>query len=465
MSSDASLVIAPRAILARIERLPASRSLFKLIVLIAIGGWFEFYELFMPGAVSLGLVHDGIFTVKATGLFDFHSFPSFLASFFAGMFVSTILFSRLSDLLGRRTIFIWSMAVYSLFNVLIVFSSSPGWIDLFRFFAGVGVGIQLINNDSFMAEITPRYLRGRYMALAVAIILTAVPVSAFLGMLLVPYAPFGVSGWRWVVLVGALGGVLVWLVQRRLPESPRWLESHGRISEADQALHKIEAEIETEVGSLPPPSADISEAPAAHGNWWEMFRGRYLVRTVALSIFQFCQTIAVFGFTSWVPIILVERGYNIVHSLQYTFLILLLTPIGGLLGGYFAERFERKWQLVLTAVGIGVFGFSFALSTHIVLIVASGVLVTLCNNWLISVFHPYAAELFPTRIRALAVGFSFSWSRVSAIFVGYWVSAILVSVGQVGVFVMIGTAMLLIVFTIGIFGPRTNGKRLEEISP
>ena len=84
-----------------------------------------------------------------------------------------------------------------------------------------------------------------------------------------------------------------------------------------------------------------------------MFQGRYLARTTALSIFQFCQTIAVYGFTSWVPIILVERGYNVVHSLQYTFLILLLTPIGGLLGAYFAERFERKWQLVLTAIGIG----------------------------------------------------------------------------------------------------------------
>jgi putative MFS transporter len=92
-------------------------------------------------------------------------------------------------------------------------------------------------------------------------------------------------------------------------------------------------------------------------------------------------------------------------------------------------------------------------------------LVTLGNNWLISVFHPYAAELFPTRIRALALGFSFSWSRVSAIFVGYWVSAILVSGGHVGVFIMIGVAMLLIVLSIGIFGPRTNGRALEEVSP
>jgi putative MFS transporter len=453
------------AIVARIERLPPCRSLLKLVVLIAIGGWFEFYELFMPGAISLGLVRDKIFAIKATGLLDLQSFPSFLAAFFLGMFISTIGFSRLSDLFGRRKIYIWSMAFYSFFNLLIAVSSAPEWIDLFRLFAGLGVGIQLINNDSFLAEITPRHLRGRYMAFAVALILAAVPVSAFLGMLLVPYAPLGVSGWRWVVIVGALGGVLVWFVQRRLPESPRWLEAHGRYAEADRALRRIETRVEAEVGPLPPPPRGIAEAPAGQGKWWEMFTGRYLTRTVALSIFQFCQTIAVFGFTSWVPIILVERGYSVVHSLQYTFAILLLTPMGGLLGAYFAERFERKWQLVTTAIGIAVFGFVFALSSNIMVIIASGMLVTLSNNWLISVFHPYAAELFPTRIRALAIGFSFSWSRVSAIFVGYWVSAILASGGQIGVFIMIGVAMLLIVLSIGIFGPRTNGRALEEVSP
>jgi MFS transporter, putative metabolite:H+ symporter len=453
------------AIVARIERLPPSRSLLRLVILISFGGWFEFYELFMPGAISLGLVRDRIFTVHATGIFDFHSFPSFLASFFAGMFVSTMFFSRISDLLGRRVVFVWSMAMYSLFNLLIAVSSAPGWIDVLRFLAGLGVGTQLINNDSFLAEITPRYLRGRYMATALALILTAVPISAFFGMLLVPHAPLGVSGWRWVVVIGGLGGVFVWLIQKGLPESPRWLEAHGRLAEADEALRGIEARIAAETGPLPAPASGVAEAPVARGRWWEMFTGRYAVRTIALSVFQFCQTIGVFGFTSWVPIILVQRGYNVVHSLQYTFMILLLTPVGGLLGAYFAERFERKWQLVLTALGIGVFGFAFALTPTTGLIVAFGVVVALCNNWLIAVFHPYAAELFPTRFRAIALGFSFSWSRVSAILVGYWVAALLASVGQVGVFVMIGGAMLLIILSIGIFGPRTNGRHLEEVSP
>jgi putative MFS transporter len=125
MSANAGVAVRPPIILARIERLPASRSLLKLVILIGIGGWFEFYELFMPGAISLGLAHDHIYTVHAAGLFDLGSFPSFLASFFLGMFISTIAVSRLSDLLGRRMIFIWSMAFYSLFNFLIAMSHDP----------------------------------------------------------------------------------------------------------------------------------------------------------------------------------------------------------------------------------------------------------------------------------------------------------------------------------------------------
>ncbi len=453
------------AIIARIERLPGCGALRRTVLLIAIGGWFEFYELFMPAGIAPGLLHDGVYTLKASGLFDLNSFPSFLAAFFLGMFLSTLLFARLSDLLGRRFIFIWAMVVYSACNVLIAISSSPGWIDLLRLGAGMGVGTQLINNDSFLAELLPGRLRGRYMAFAMAFILTATPISVLIGTLFTPYAPLGISGWRWVVLIGALGGLGVWFIQRGVPESPRWLEGQGRLAEADAAMRRIELAVEAECGPLPSPSPAVTEPAALRGRWSELLTSRYLPRTFAMSVFQFCQTISVFGFTSWVPVILVSRGYTVVHSLAYTTIIVLSAPLGGVLGMVFAERFERKWQLVLTALGIGAFGFGFAFAPSLPLILGSGVLMTLCNNWLIALFHPYAAELFPTRIRAQAIGFTFCWSRVSAIFVGYWVAAILAAGGEVGVFVMISVAMLCIVLSVGILGPPTNGRRLEELSP
>lgn len=455
-------------IMARIDRLPPSRYLFKLVARIATGGWFEFYELFMPGFISLGLVNAGIYSLSPGSMFDPHLFASFLASFFFGMFLSAALFSFISDRLGRRAIFIQSMLVYSLAQLAIAVLSDPAAIDLARFIAGIAVGMQLINNDSYITELTPRATRGRYMSGAYVFVLSAIPVAALLAAILVPRTPFGIEGWRIVVAVGAVGGILVLWIQRGLPESPRWLESRGRVTEADDQLSKIESHITAELGRplpLPPPSAEITEATKNVGRWSEMFSSFYLPRTIVVSLFQFSQTIAVFGFTSFVPILLVKQGFTVIHSLYYTVMIVLLAPVGAACASYFAERIERKWQLVGSAVVIAAAGTLFANASTVSVVVASGAIISLANNWLIAIFHPYAAELFPTRIRARAIGFTFSWSRISSIFVGYWVASLLAAFGTRGVFTMIAIAMLAIVIGIGCFGPRTNGKSLEDLSP
>ena len=463
---NASTQTSRHTILARIDRLPPSRHLMGLIARIASGGWFEFYELYMPGFISLGLVKSKIYTLSPGSMLDPHLFASFLASFFFGMFVAAIGFSFVSDRLGRRGIFVKSMIVYSIAQLSIVFLSNPAVIDLARFIAGLAVGMQLINNDSYMSELTPRATRGRYMTMAYVFILTALPVSAFLAAVLVPVSPFGIDGWRIVVLIGAASGLVVLLVQHGLPESPRWLEAHGRFAEADAIVSNIEAHVIAEHGkALPSPSLEVQDLKSATGRWTEMFSRFYLPRTIVISVFQFCQTIAVFGFTAFVPVLLIKQGFTIIHSLYYTALIVLMAPVGGACGSYFSERIERKWQLVGSALLIGASGTVFANAHSALVIMISGALIALGNNWLIVIFHPYAAELFPTRIRARAVGFTFSWSRVSSICVGYWVAILLAKFGTHGVFAMIGVAMFAIVVSIGVFGPPTNGRSLEVLSP
>jgi putative MFS transporter len=465
--NDLGLAPSSRAsVVARIDRLPPSRYLAGFVGRIAAGGWFEFYEFFMPGFILLGLTRSGVFTLENKGLLDYHSFASFMASFFVGMLISTTLFGFVSDRLGRRPIFVWSMVVYSLAQFAVGVLSDPLVIDAMRFVGGLAVGMQLINNDSYIAEIVPRHLRGRYMALAYVFILTAVPVAAFIATVAVPYAPLSIAGWRIVVLAGALSGVAVWFAQRGLPESPRWLEMHGRSAEADSVISEIERRIVTEQGQMlrePDTAAPMQESRG--GAWHEMFGAFYLRRTVAISMFQFCQTIVVYGFTAFIPVLLVRQGFTVVHSLAYTFAIVLLTPVGGALGAFLAERIERKWQLVLSALLIAACSLVFAEAHQAVLIMLSGGLIAVGNNWMIAIFHPYAAELFPTRIRAQAIGLTFAWSRVSAIFVGYWATDLLDVYGPHGVFVMIGAALAGIIFAVGVLGPRTNGLSLEALSP
>ena len=94
-----------------------------------------------------------------------------------------------------------------------------------------------------------------------------------------------------------------------------------------------------------------------------------------------------------------------------------------------------------------------------------GVLITLASNWMSFAFHAYQAELYPTRIRARAVGFVYSWSRFSAIVTSFVIAFILRSSGTAGVFLFIAGSMLMVSVLIGGFGPRTSRRRLEDIAP
>ncbi|WP_133646855.1 MFS transporter [Paraburkholderia flava] len=451
---------------ARLDRLPPTRYFSGLVARIATGGWFEFYEMFMAAYIALGLIHSGLYRATTDGLFDVNGFASFLGAFFAGMFIGTVALGGITDRLGRRAVFTCAMLIYSVATFIAAFQNGPLAMDFWRFIAGIGIGVQLITVDTYISELTPHHTRGRYMAFSILVILTSVPVVAVLSYLLVPHVLFGLEGWRWVMIIGSAGAILIWVMRRGLPESPRWLESKGRHEEARAIVDAIEQRVIAETGKpLAPPAVHAAEPPAS-GNvsFGEMWKGQYFKRTVMLSCFNFFQTFGVYGFGSWVPVLLYTKGITLTHSLLYTMVIAFATPLGAVGAMYCAERFQRKWQLVGCAIVVAVAGTLFGFVREPVPILLFGCAVTIANNWLIGIFHTYQAELYPTRIRARAVGFVFSWSRVSSIFVGFWVAALLKHFGVPAVFVLISSAMFVIVVMVGAFGPRTNGIRLEELS-
>src|SRR6185437_12979137 len=109
-------------------------------------------------------------------------------------------------------------------------------------------------------------------------------------------------------------------------------------------------------------------------------------------------------------------------------------------------------------------GLLFSQQTTAAGVIVCGLLITLANNWLSFSFHAYQAELYPTRIRALAVGFVYSWSRFSTIFSGFLIAFFLGRYGTIGVFAFIAAAMVVVFVVIGVFGPATTRRRLEAIA-
>jgi putative MFS transporter len=135
-----------------------------------------------------------------------------------------------------------------------------------------------------------------------------------------------------------------------------------------------------------------------------------------------------------------------------------------LIGSLFADKIERKTQIIGGLGCMAALMGAFAVATSPVLLILIGIAFTLAANIMSYAYHGYQAELFPTRIRSRAVGFVYSWSRLAAAFAGLIIGALLAGGGVPAVAVFIGGAMLVGIGIIGFLGPSTNGLALEKLN-
>ena len=196
----------------------------------------------------------------------------------------------------------------------------------------------------------------------------------------------------------------------------------------------------------------------------EIWRAPYLPRTIMMIVFNLLQSIGYYGFASWVPTLLISQGIAVTTSLGYTFIIAIAAPFGPLLGLLFTDRVERKWIIVDAALAIVAAGLAFAQAHGAAAVIACGVALTLANNILSFAYHGYQPELFPTRIRAMAVGFVYSFSRLATVFSSFVIAFVLQAAGAPGVFLFIAGCMAIVALVIALFGPKTHNLPLEAIS-
>lgn len=453
------------AITSRMDRLPNTAHLWRLVLLISLGGFFEVYDLIFTGYIAPGMARSGVLATTTETFFGFQGIAGFIAATFAGLFVGTFFLGFLPDKYGRKAVFTYSLLWYCIGSAIMAFQSGGEGIVFWRFITGIGVGVEIVTIDSYITELVPQHMRGRAMAFNQAVMFAAAPVAAILSFWLVPIAPFGIDGWRWVVWLGCVGAIAVWFIRRAVPESPRWLALKGRADEADRVLKAIEAKVQAQYGKpLPAPVPAKVQARPATSSFRELWQPPYRSRMIMLLVFNFFQAIGYYGFANWVPTLLIGQGIEVTKSLLYSFIIAFALPIGPLLAMSIADKIQRKWLIVVPALCVVLFGILFGQMRDPLLLIVFGVLISLSGQIISASYHAYQSELFPTGVRCRANGFVYSASRAGAMLSGFLIAFLLRDFGVVGVFAGITGCMLVVVLSIGLFGPRTNGLSLEELS-
>ena len=362
-TDSTSSVTTQYSIASRIERLPLSKFHRRFIALISLGAWFDFYDIFMMAYIGAALQHSQMLTLE--------QFSHMIAAGFSGMFVGTIVFGMGSDYFGRRMSFVLMLLIYSFCTLFGAFAPNAWALIVWRGLAGVGIGAELVVIDTYVTEMLPSKARGRYVAITQLVGFTAIPVVAFLSKLLVP-THWLLEGWRWVMVIGGVGALFAWYIRRRLPESPRWCEARGQQQEAEAIMQEIEREVVQETGRpLDEPQA-VAVAHAEHMPIRELWQPAYRGRTLMLMVFHLLQTVGLYGFANWAPTFLLKQGKSLGQSLEYGFLIALVSPIGPLIAVLTAERLERKRLIVWLSLLMAASGLAFPLTSEPLAIVERG---------------------------------------------------------------------------------------------
>src|SRR5205085_5533953 len=143
----------PDEIAQRLEGLTASAAVWRLVILLSLGGWFEVYDLFFTGYIAPGLNRSGLLTTTTQAFFGFSGIGAFVAATFAGLFVGTFFLGFLADRFGRRFIFTWALLFYSAASLAMACPSTSEGVLLWRFIAGIGIGVEIVTIDAYITEL------------------------------------------------------------------------------------------------------------------------------------------------------------------------------------------------------------------------------------------------------------------------------------------------------------------------
>lgn len=379
------------------------------------------------------------------------------AASLVGIFFGGAIFGWLTDKIGRHKMYIADLIALAIFSLLNGFASEVWQVVLCRFLLGMAIGADYPIATSLLAEFLPRKYRGRLLGATFVVWAVGAAFAFAVGFLL---RNFGPDAWRIMVASPAIFAIITLLCRLGTPESPRWLLSRGRNDEARAVIKKVYGQ-QYDLSDI---SSDVN---ASRAKFTDIFKGHLWKRTLFVSIFWTAQVIPLFAVYTFAPDLLSSFGLSGDANLYGgSLLISMLFVIGGIPGLWLVERIGRRklllWSFAVIVVALAIPAFIHNVQAAPLFIALAIFALASGASSFLEVVYPN--ELFPTEIRATAVGFGTAISRVGSAASTYLMPAAIISFGAAGsLLIGAGISLVGLVATL-VLAPETANRALHDIT-
>lgn len=426
---------------AAVDRLPLNRRHWLVFGVCAAGFFFDSVDLQLLTLVAPVLVRTWALNPGQVGILT--------SAAMVGMLCGACLFGTVADRIGRRPAFQLTVALFALGSALSALAQTPSQLVALRFVVGLGVGGLVPVDTALMAEFVPARSRGRMIALWALAFPVGGLVSTWTVSVLLPHV-----GWRGILALGVLPGLLVLMLRRLIPETPQFLLSRGRLAEAEASARWIAR------GPLPPVSDPApgdapygTDAPyERRGRARELFSRTYRRGTAVAWVLWFCWSFAYFGITLWLPTLLVMEGVPLRTALHYGIGFQLAAIAGRTVMMLFADRLGRRRLILINGVAAAVLMAAYGASHTMWWLVCTGYLLSFFQDGGFSGIAPLTPSLYPAYLRATGVGWANAAGRVASMLAPLLVGALVGAHATWAVFAVFSACFLCATASVAVGG-------------
>lgn len=417
--------------------------------IIMLAYFFEQMDNWNFGFIAPALMQSWGITMADLGKINF--------AYFVAMTLGGLSGGVISDFIGRRKTFLGSIFVFSIASIANAFAPNVAIFTLTRALTGFGIFCMMVTSQVYIAEMSPSATRGKWQSLTASVGFMAAPLIGILCRVIIPVHP---DAWRVIFLLGGFGLIGFVLGLKYLKESPRWLVAQNRVDEAEKVVEEltnVKVDLSEAASHV---EAKISALEVLIG----MFSQKYIKRTFVILAFVIMTVPAGFVITNWTPTLLSQRGLSVNDTLLASTLLMFGVPAGCYLSSLIADKGGRKIPMAVMAFSVAVISVIFGKIEGFIPIVVFGFIMISCNMAMNFITFSYIAENYPTKMRNTSAGIHNAAGRLATSFLQLMVPVVFAQYKFAGVYNMVAILVCLPIAVLLLWGVRSGGKSLEEIS-